>query len=156
MKVLEMFLVLSLVMGISLSPAADAGILGKAFSRSMWKTVMQRNVTRNAATLAKPLAKPRKVFRYTSAARAANESQHGLAPGRHTTSVARPGRPLSAEAAQKRFGLEHKPEVRETIRLPQGFPAKFNKVLQGSPGYGQITSDARVSHEAITGIVRYK
>jgi hypothetical protein len=152
MKPLKTLLALSLALGLGLSPALEAGSLGKVIARSAIKKILRRDLARDAATVAKPLAKPRTVYRYTSGTRAAREAQQGLAPDSHMTSVARPGRPLSAEAAQRRYGLPSKPEVRETLRL-EGQPVRHNKVLGGERGYGEITSPEKIPSESIRRIV---
>lgn len=153
MRLLKTLLVLSLVFGLGLPPAADAGGLGKALSRAAMRKLLQREATRDAASVVKPLAKPRTVYRYTSRARAVQEVRRGLAPVTHTTSVAEPGRPLSQEAAQRRYGLLDKPEVRETIHLPQGLLARHNRVWGGEAGVGEITSPQALPPAAIRKVV---
>lgn len=128
---------------------AQAGGLGKA----IMGRVLKRDSARDAATKAQTLAKPRNVHRYTSRERAAGESREGIAAGSHLTSKAHRGRPLSAEAAQRRFGLPSRPEVRETVRLPAGHPVRHNKALGGAPGYGEITSPKPLPKGSVTKVV---
>ncbi len=149
MKLSKALLVLSLIFGLGLSAAADAGGLGKALSRAAMRNLIRQEAVRDAATVAKPLARPRTVLRYTSRARAAQEVREGLAPGKHMTAVARPGRPLSPEAAQRRYGLLDKPEARETIRLPRGFPVRHNRVWGGETRTWEITSPQALPSGAI-------
>jgi hypothetical protein len=100
---------------------------------------------RNHRAPAKPLARPLTVQRYTMAGRAASEMKRGIPPGRHMTASARPGPPLNPQAAQRRYGILGKaPQVRETIRLPKGFPVRSGKVQHGMPGVGEKTSPQRV------------
>lgn len=150
MKLLQAVLVLLLIWGSDLYQRAEAGGIAKTLSRSAIKRLFRQESVRDAATLAKPLTKPRTVYRYTSRERAEQEVQQGLAPGRHMTSAARPGRPLSAESAQRRYGLMDKPDVRETIRLQRGFLVRHNRVWGGDPGVGEITSSQKVPPRAIT------
>lgn len=153
MKLSTPLLVLSLVFGLGLPSAADAGGLGKALTRAAMKKLLRQEAARDAATVAKPLARPRAVYRYTSRQGAARDVRQGLAAGKHTTSVAAPGRPLSPAAAQRRYGLLSKPEVRETIDLPQGFPARHNRVWGGKAGVGEITSPQALPPAAIRKVV---
>jgi len=153
MKLLKTLLALSLVIGAGVSPVVEAGAPGKALSRLAMKRLFRQEAARDAASVAKPLMRPRTVYRYVSRERAAQEIRQGLAQGKHMTSVARPGQPLSPEAAQRRYGLVDKPEVRETIRLPQGFQARHNRVWAGEPGVGEITSPEKVPPGAIRNVV---
>lgn len=141
-----------LVVALSLTPSAEAGGIGKIFGQSVMKRIMRTDLLRDRATIAKVLAKPRTVFRYTSQKQAAFEVKYGLQPGTHMTSTGGPGRPLSAKAAQKRFGLASPPEMRETLRL-ENQAVKHNKVLAGSPGYGELTSPQRIPSSAVRRIV---
>jgi hypothetical protein len=155
MKLLKAFLALSLLFGLGLSPMLEAGGLGKAITRSAMKKILRQDLARDVTTAARPLAKPRTVFRYTSSAQAAREAEQGLAADTHMTSVARPGRPLSAEAAQRRYGLANPPEARETLKL-DGQMVRFNKVLGGKAGYGEITSPKEIAKEAIRKILKLR
>ena len=151
---------------------AQAGI-GRAFVRGAAR-VTSRSISRGAAKSAghavmpsakdlfrrdihrgpvRPLVQPRTVFRYTTKEWAISEAKRGVAPGRHMTSQATPGRPLSADHAQRAFGLPQKPRARETIRLNQGFPVRHGRVVGGAPGKGEITSPRRVSPTKITKVV---
>ena len=152
MNLLKQLLALLLAVGLGLSPPLEAGGLGKILARSAMKKILRQDLARDAATAAKRLAKPRTVYRYTSQGRAAQEAQKGLAAGSHMTSAGGPGRPLSAEAAQRRYGLPSKPEVRETVRL-QDQVVRHNKVLGGERGYGEITSPKKIAPESIRRIV---
>jgi hypothetical protein len=113
-------------------------------SNAVSNAALRRDAIRDHATPARPLAKERHVQRYTTREQAAKELTRGIPPGRHMTAQASPGKPLHARAAQRRYGLPSRPEVRETIRLPQGQPVKSNKVVGGSPGVGEVTSTKRI------------
>lgn len=65
------------------------------------------------------------------------------------TAQASKGRPVSADTAQKRFGIKHRPQMRITARINKGHPVKKNKVIGGEPGYGEITSPKRISPSQI-------
>lgn len=144
---------------------AEAG-LGKAAMRGAWRSstrklwgrsatqVMRRDLARDSAIKARPLARSRTVFRYTSKAQARSELRRGIGPGRHMTSHGGPGHPLSSATAQKRYGLLGRPQVRETIRLPKGQPVRTAKALGGRPGVGELTSTKRLSPLAISNVVR--
>jgi hypothetical protein len=156
MNICKSLMLVCLVFGLAIAPTVEAGWLGKAISRSAMKKMFRMEAARDATTVAKPLVKPRTVYRYTSSERAAQELKQGLAPERHMTSVARRGRPLSPEAAQRRYGLLDKPDVRETIRLPQGFSARHNRVFGGEAGLGEITSPQALQSSAIRKVVPLK
>ena len=103
---------------------------------------------RDYGSVKRTLKRPRLVDRYTSSSRAADEAAHGIAPYRHMTSVSTK-RPLTTLNAQKRLGLSMKPQVVERVRLSKGTPLKFNKVIGGKPGYGEITVPSRMPSSAI-------
>lgn len=121
---------------------------GRAAAKASTR-VLQRDMVRDSATVARPLTRARTVFRFTTADRARRELRAGIAPGIHMTSRAVRGRPLGAGQAQARYGLRHRPEVRETVRLPGGHPARVNRTVGGAPGFGEITSPKRVQPGAI-------
>ena len=99
---------------------ATPGPLGKTLGKAAMARLFRQDFKNHAATLARPLSHPRTVHRFTTTNQARREVVKGLAPNTHMTATARPGRPLSAEAAQRRYGLLAQPQVRETIRLPAG------------------------------------
>jgi hypothetical protein len=147
------FLVLAIAVSV-VAPtveARDLRVVGNALTK---KLAVDRQ--RDAATKAVPLAKPKTVHRYTSVERARRESRHGLEPGVHMTANARRGPPLTAENAKQRYGLPATPSARETIRLPANTPVRPNKVLGGSPGYGEITSPARIPPAAVLRVDRVR
>lgn len=155
-----------LVVATGLLPlSAEAGGLGRAAARGAWRSsariwrrspaqIMRRDLVRDRAIKARPLARQRTVFRYTSNAQARTELRRGILPGRHMSSNGGSGRPLSRVAAQQRYGLPRRPQVRETIRLPKGQPMRSAKALGGRPGVGELTSPKRLSPAAITNMVR--
>lgn len=154
-----------LILATGLLPlTAEAG-LGRAVARGAWRSstrkiggksaaqVLRRDLARDSAIKARPLAGSRTVFRYTSKAKASSELRRGILPGRHMTSRGGSGRPLSGAAAQRRYGLLRRPKVRETIRLPKGQPVRTAKAMGGRPGVGELTSTKRLSPTAITNVV---
>jgi hypothetical protein len=151
MKICNIILVF-LALTTSFSPA-EAGGFGKLVGRAIMKKTLRADLIRDRATVAKTLTKPRTVFRYTSRVQSAREAKQGLAPRTHMTSTAGPGRPLSAQAAQKRYGLPSTPQVRETLRLDGNQAVKLNKALGGQPGYGELTSPKRISPKSIRRII---
>lgn len=124
--------------------------LQKAAQRALQlEQAYARDRLRDAATPTRPLGKPRRVQRYTSASGAERAQKSGLPADTHMTSSVARGRGLSAEAAQQRFGLRTPPERVLTIELPAGTPIRTNKVLAGAPGQGEITSPQRIPASAI-------
>ena len=153
MKICKAFLSICLVLSLALASSAEASGFGRVFGRSVIKRVLRADLVRDRGTVAKALVKPRTVFRYTSREQAAREARHGLVPRAHMTATGGPGRPLSAQAAQWRYGLPAKPEARETLHLDTNRVVKHNKALDGAPGYGELTSPQRIPPGAIRRIV---
>jgi len=139
-------------MGGAAARGAERGA-ARAFGRSAAR-VLERDAARDVRLVAKQLAKGRTVFRFTTRQQAAKEVKMGVKAGSHLTSRGGPGRPPSAEAARKRYGLSRPPEVRETIRLPRGQPTKLGKVIGGSRGVGEATSTKTVPADAVSRVVR--
>lgn len=123
--------------------AAEKQAIGRALQ------IQRKDIWNHAHTPVRPLRAPRTVYRYTSPSRAREELRSGIAPGRHMTATAPAGRPPSPATAQRRYGLNAPPTVRETVMLPKGFPARHNRVPGGSPGRGEITSSTEVPPSAI-------
>ena len=164
MKIRKYLLAGLLMMTMALPSAAEAGGLAKAafrgaarsstrvFRRTAAKT-LRRDLLRDRATHVRLLSKDRAVFRYTTRAQARQELQRGIRPGSHMTAHATAGRPLSPVQAQRRYGLLRQPEVRETIRLPQGQLVRPNRVIGGAAGVGEVTATIRVPSVAIVKVV---
>ncbi len=134
-----------------------AGTLADAqIGRSMASRILRQDLRNHALVRPKPLAAPRTVYRYTSRPQASRELSRGLAPNTHMTANARVGRPLSARAAQPRYGLLHKPQVRETIRLPKGTALRHNRATNAERGIGELTSPKRVPKGTIRRVVPLK
>lgn len=148
-------LLVGIVMGLSAAPQAQAG--GKNFlAHTVVARMLARDAARDAAKASVPLANGRTVYRYVTSRQGAREATKGIAANSHFTSRASQGRPLGAAGAQRRFGLPQEPQKRMTVRLPKNTDVRFNKVIGGKPGYGEITvvkplprqsiSDARQLH----------
>ncbi len=143
--------------------SVEAASPSKAVARAAARSLASRARTMMMRTLRKDLvnhrvapiqfARPRTVFRYTSRGVSKQEALNGVPPFRHMTSTARPGRPLSALNAQRRFGLPQRPTARETVRIPSGQPIVLNKAQGGRAGVGEIVSPAPVRNRAITKVV---
>lgn len=142
-------LAVAILVGILAAPAAEARSLGQAFARSAMSKLLKRDLARDAATVAKPLMRPRQVWRYATRKQAARETRNGLAPSTHMTARATRGRPPSPQTAKRWYGLPNKPEIRETWELPAGTPVRSNKALGGGPGVGETTSSKRLPPEAL-------
>jgi hypothetical protein len=155
---------LVLLIGIGLGAVgAEAAALSRAIGRGVAKAaasplrrapvqLLRRDLVRDRATRIRPLPQDRTVFRYTTKERAREEIRRGIPPGSHMASRGGPGRPLSQQHAQRRYGLPDKPEVRETIRLPKGHPVRLNRAYGGEQGAGEITSPLRVPREAVQNV----
>gem|GEM_PF-5648137 len=118
-------------LGITASDS-DAGIFDKVVRKEAMRRILQRDVARDAATRAIPSATEKKVWRYTSKARAKQEASRGIAAGKHMTSGVYSGRSPSPQTAQKRYGLPKPPEVRETVvikKVPQSDVIKPSEVI---------------------------
>jgi hypothetical protein len=150
---------------LALPQSVQGGSLGRAVLRGAARSVaggarqstvrraLRADWLRDRRTAVRPLRQPRTVFRYTTRRQMQRELRRGIAPGRHMTSRARPGRPLTADRAARRYGLPAKPEVREAVRLNPGQPARLNRALAGERGRGELTSPRRVPAEAIRRVV---
>jgi hypothetical protein len=143
MKRWTVLLTLALLTAALPAGAAPAG-------KGLLRDLLRRDLLRDRTLPVRRLKAPRTVHRYTTWERALRELQKGLPAGTHTTARARTGRPPSPETAQRRYGLPAKPEVRETIRLPEGALIRQGKALGGrQPGVGEIVTARPVPPEAI-------
>jgi len=132
----------------SLSACGKSRAVGQGVSRSISKRLLNqrpnssrlRDLFNHRRTPAMPLRQPRLVNRYTSAEQAARELREGIGANRHMTPNARPGRPISAMNAERRYGLPSRPEVRETILLPSGTQVRHDRAIAGQPGFGELTA----------------
>lgn len=111
--------------------------------------IMARDLTRDGASKATRLRANRRVFRFTTKARATAAQREGFSPGTHFTATAGAGRPLSGNAAKKRYGLPNTPDRRLSVTLPEGTLVKPNKVIGGTPGYGEIRIENWISRESV-------
>lgn len=137
--------------GIALSNV-EAGIFDKIIRKEAMRRILQRDIARDAATRAIPSATEKRVWRYTSRARAGQEASRGIAAGKHMTSGVHPGRPPSPQTAQRRYGLPKPPEVRETVVIKKGTPIRRNKALGGEPGMGEVTSPKKLPASSVESI----
>lgn len=148
---------LILVIISSVPLQAEAGGKGKIIAQAVQKKLSlgnwggrveqarARDLVRDRAATARPLAKDRVVSRFTSKSQADYERQHGLGAGMHMTSrEIHPGRAPSDITAMKTYGLKKRPEVREQVRIPKGTSVKINKAYGGKPGTGEITLAERL------------
>jgi hypothetical protein len=131
------------------APAADAGGLGSTLGKAAVARLWRQDARNHAKAAVTALAKPRTVHRYTTTAQARREVQAGLTPNTHMTARASVGRPLSARAAQQKYGLPTRPQVRETIALPKGWPARQNAVAGGAATARELTSPKALPGTAI-------
>lgn len=158
MMIAAMLMQSAVVEGAGLGKAVARGAT-KSASKALNKGLVQklrRDLLRDRKTRVRVLPRDRHVFRYTTKQRAQEELRKGIRPGTHMTSRATPGRPPSALRAQRTYGLRQKPQVREKIHLPRGLPVKFNRVLGGKRGKGEISSTVRLPRQTIEGVVPMK
>lgn len=131
------------------APEAEAGHASRRIMSRAWRRLFARDTARDAATTARPLSKPKNVWRYTTKADASKAAKQGLPAGKHMTSGVTSGRAPRADTARNRYGLQQNPEVRMTIQLPAGQPVRSNKVLGGARGVGEVTSSRAIPPGAI-------
>ena len=154
-----------LVMALTVQPmVAEARALGKAVARGAGKAVtkslrrtpaetLRRDLLRDRVTPVRMLRRDRHVFRFTTKERALREIRKGVPAGSHMTSRATPGRPPSSLQARRLYGLPQKPGARERIHLHRGEQVRFNRVLGGKRGKGELISPKRVPPDAIEKVV---
>ena len=130
-------------------------LFGQA-SPKPYSEIRRKDQARDARSQAKPLPKARTVYRYTTKKRAEEEASKGIPSGAHMTARGAAGRPLSAGQAKSQYGLRRQPQVRETVRVPQGQPSRLNKVYGGKPGNGELTSTKRVPPKSVKKVVPLK
>lgn len=133
-----------------------ARIEQQATRKVAMRRVLATDLKRDSATKAVPLPIERRVFRYTTAAQAKREAKKGIRAGMHMTARAHPGRPPLAAVARRQYGLPSSPQVRMTIKLNKGFPARHNKALAGAQGRGELTSPEGVPPINISRVVRLR
>jgi hypothetical protein len=110
---------------------------------------MARDLIRDNASRTVQLGAERRVYKYTSESKALVFGRKGLPQGTHFAASAGPGRPLSGKTAEQRFGLDYRPNRRLSITLPAGTQVKTNKVIGGSPGYGEIRIEKGLPSAAV-------
>ncbi len=117
------------------------------------KAIWAWDKARDKALPVKPLENPKTVRRYTSIKQAKIEKANGIAPDTHMTAKeVGPGRPLSTTTAKDRYGLAKEPGAWMTVTIPKGQPVRQGKVINGLPGFGEITSTKCIPPENIVGI----
>jgi hypothetical protein len=128
------------------SSAADSKVPPNVANRNAkdWRELRTREQARDNRTPAKPLERDTRVYRYTSKREAATLQRDGIPPRTHMTSRGGAGHPPSANAAQRREGLQTRPEARVTINVPAGTLVKKNRVMGGEPGRGEMTATKRL------------
>jgi hypothetical protein len=166
MMVNRVLALLMLVIVSAVPLQAEAGGKGKIIAQAVQKKLSlgnwggrveqarARDLVRDRAATARPLAKDRVVSRFTSKNQAVYERQHGLDAGMHMTSrEMRPGRVPSSGTAMKTYGLKSSPEVREQVRIPKGALVKVNKAYGGKPGIGEITLAERLPPKSVERVI---
>ena len=73
-------------------------------------------------SIAKPLARSRQVWRYTTHRQAGRDARYGIRSNSHMTAQTTRGRAPSPEAAQRRYGLPHKPRSGKVGGCRPGHP----------------------------------
>lgn len=116
--------------------------------------ILSRDLERDAGGKLARLPRSRQVFKYTTRADADRFLKDGIPARSHFTSGIEAGRPLKASRAAKRYGLAYKPEKRLPVTLHKGTAVKFDKVVGGSPGFGEIRVEEATPPSAIGKAVR--
>lgn len=119
--------------------AGPAAATLRAARRSFVTRLLGRDLRRDAATRMTRLGSPRTVFRYVRNDPQIRRGSVSFPPGTHFTSRAPRGRPMQALSAQRTYGLPTVPRSRLSVKVPQGTPVRFNRVIGGSPGRGELT-----------------
>jgi hypothetical protein len=107
------------------------------------KEIKKRDMERDLKTKPKPLAQDRTVYRYVTKEQAKIDAKKGIPRESHLAAKGGPGRPLSADEAKRRYGLEKKPEVRETATLKKGDKVRSNRVFGGEKGVRELKTTQR-------------
>jgi len=139
--------------GRGLTRAIERRAASSVASRKL-AAVMRRDAARDAKAAIRALPRKLTTHRYVGGANLLSELKGGLRAGRHTTSLARPGRPPSSMTAQRDLGLPRLPDWRLKIVWPKGWPVRKTKALGGAPGRGEITSPLALPPSAVKGAVR--
>lgn len=105
-----------------------------------YSEIKHRDYIRDARTHPQALQKTIIVRRYTQRKK---DLLRDIKPGEHFTSPIKSGRLPGAYTAQRRLGLEKKPNWVANVRLDKGQMVKKNKAMGGLSGYGEITSTKR-------------
>ena len=147
---------LAMLVALMIALPAAAGVAGsiaRGAAAAMHKRIgskafLKSEAARDASTSVRRLDAPATVYRYASGIHAAGEARNGIAPGRHMTGVGENSKMLNADRASRRYGIA-RPEVRETIVLPRGFPVRQSRVWSGARNATELTSPRRVPPGAI-------
>jgi hypothetical protein len=137
--------------GQSLLRGAARAVARRAAGRV--EAAWARDLRKHAARRVVRLAKPRTVFRYTTATEARSVHRSGLGPMTHMTSKGGAGRPMNGTTARRTLGLQRRPSARVTLQLPKNQPVKIGKVQGGGPGRGEMVSTRRVPPSALRRVV---
>ena len=155
MKIYKTRMVEIVVMVACMASALPVAAGGKQdIARAAVARALERDAARDAATVARPLAESKKVWRYTTETQARQEAKQGIEAGRHFTPNVTRGRPPNAATAREQYGLPADPDVRMTVRLEEGRAMKSNKAINGQRGRGEITNAEPLPPEAILNIRR--
>ena len=139
--------------------SAGCGRVSERVGRSAAKraaSVLGRDLARDTASRTVRLGREIRVFKYMTEGDKAVAQRFGFQPRTHFTPSAKPGRPLSGVAAQKRYGLPSRPDERLTVAIPKGTPVKPNKVIGGAPGYGELRIERPLPPESIVAGAKLK
>lgn len=139
MKAISLLLLALLLVTVGCGRVAERAIsnAGRVAERRS-AALLARDLDRDAASRLTRLSEARQVFKYTTKSDAKRMMARGIPSGSHFTSGVQSGRPLSSSHAAERFGLDYKPSKRLSVTIPKGTGVKFNKVVGGSGGIGEI------------------
>lgn len=125
---------------VSVPLSVEAKGLGGVVGKAAIGRLLTREAARDAATPAVAAAHGHQLMRYTTRVQARADAKAGLESGRHLTGATEGKVPLSAQAAQKHYGIPVAPQVREVWSVPKGWPERLNKVWRGDRDAMEITS----------------
>jgi hypothetical protein len=164
----------ALVLLVVWQPATcEAGSLGRLLGRAGAKApaphgapkpsaptnILKQDLVNHRKVPVRSVERERTVFRFTTKEQAKKAQHQGLLPGRHMTAHGGPGRPLSPDHAQSRYGLHRKSDAhaRITLHLKKGQPVRSSKIAGANDQrFRELTSPERVPRSSIVGVTPLK
>ncbi len=146
-----------LLVGFLLLPESECGaLLGRAVACAASRRAVRADSQARCSPHGVPvraLPQARTVQRYNTKTLAKQELRRAVSPGSHMTAGARRSRPMSGQHTKQHCGLVRKPNVRETIQLPKGFPVRHNHATSAARGVRELTSPQPLPPQAFKKVV---